>query len=88
VSTATHNQQTPNPSSLGGMVARHPMAAFLVMAYGLGWSTLIAADYLGSPFLLVSSLGVVFGLALPAFLVTAATGGKAGVRDLLGRSLR
>ena len=69
-------------------MARHPMVAFLVMAYGLGWSTLIAADYLGSPFLLVSSLGVVFGLTLPAFLVTAATGGKAGVRDLLGRSLR
>jgi membrane protease YdiL (CAAX protease family) len=38
--------------------------------------------------LLVSSLGVVSGLALPAFLVTAATGGKAGVRDLLGRCLR
>ena len=30
----------------------------------------------------------VFGLALPAFLVTAATGGKAGVRDLLRRCLR
>jgi hypothetical protein len=30
----------------------------------------------------------VFGLALPAFLVTAATDGKAGVRDLLRRSLR
>ena len=28
------------------------------------------------------------GLALPAFLVTAATGGKEGVRDLLGRCLR
>ena len=88
MSTATQNQQTPNPSSLGGLVARHPMVAFLVMAYGLGWSTLVAADYLGLPFLLVSSLGVVFGLALPAFLVTAATSGKAGVRDLLGRCLR
>jgi len=69
-------------------VARHPVAAFLVMVYALGWSTLLAADYLGLPMLLVSSLGVVSGLALPAFLVTAATGGKAGVRDLLGRCLR
>jgi uncharacterized protein len=31
---------------------------------------------------------VVFGLALPAFLVTAATSGKAGVWALLGRCLR
>ena len=69
-------------------MARHPVAAFLVMVYALGWSTLLAADYLGLPMLLVSSLGVVSGLALPAFLVTAATGGKAGVRDLLGRCLR
>jgi membrane protease YdiL (CAAX protease family) len=70
------------------MVARHPVVAFLVMVYALGWSTLIAADYLGLPMLLSSSLGVVAGLALPAFLVTAATGGKAGMRDLLGRCLR
>jgi membrane protease YdiL (CAAX protease family) len=56
--------------------------------YAFGWSTLIAADSVGLPFLFVSSLGVVFGLALPAFLVTAATSGKAGVRDLLGRCLR
>lgn len=32
-----------------------------------------------------SSIAMVFGLALPAFLVTAAVGGKAGVVDLLGR---
>jgi membrane protease YdiL (CAAX protease family) len=56
--------------------------------YAFGWSTLIAADSVGLPFLLVSSLGVVFGLALPAFLVTVATSGKAGVRALLGRCLR
>jgi len=33
-------------------------------------------------------LATVLGLALPAFLVTAATGGKEGARDLLGRLLR
>src|SRR3712207_3241816 len=38
--------------------------------------------------LLASSLAMVLGLALPAFLVTAAMSGKAGVRDLLSRSLR
>jgi len=69
-------------------VARHPVTTFLIMVYAFGWATLISADYAGLPFLLVSSLGVVFGLALPAYLVTAATRGKAGVRDLLGRSLK
>ncbi len=38
--------------------------------------------------LLASSLAMVLGLALPAFLVTAAMSGKAGVHDLLSRSLR
>ena len=88
MSTATQHQQTPNSSSLRSLVARHPVVAFLIMVYAFGWSTLIAADSVGLPFLLVSSLGVVFGLALPAFLVTAATSGKAGVRALLGRCLR
>jgi len=88
MSVVTHDQQPAPHSPLGRRVARHPVAAFLVMVYALGWSTLLAADYLGLPMLLVSSLGVVSGLALPAFLVTAATGGKAGVRDLLGRCLR
>jgi len=40
------------------------------------------------PWQLFGSLMSVFGLALPAFLVTAATDGKAGVRDLLRRMLR
>src|SRR5215207_11283483 len=88
MSTATQHQQTPNSSSLRSLVARHPVVAFLIMVYAFGWATLISADYVGLPFLLVSSLGVVFGLALPAYLVTAATSGKAGVRDLLGRSLK
>lgn len=36
----------------------------------------------------VQRLGAILGLALPAFLVTAATDGTAGVRDLLRRTLR
>jgi uncharacterized protein len=89
MSTATENQQPLNSSSsLRRLVARHPVGAFLTMAYGLGWPTLLAGHYFGLPFQLASSLLAVFGLALPAFLVTAATGGKAGVQDLLRRCLR
>jgi uncharacterized protein len=88
MSTATENRQPASSSSLRRLVLRHPVLAFLVMAYAFGWPALLAGHYLGLSFLLASSLGVVFGLALPAFLVTAATGGWAGVRDLLRRCLR
>lgn len=71
-----------------GLVARHPVGSFLIMAYTLGWSTLVAANSLGLPFLLSSSLLTLVGLALPAFLVTWAMSGERGVRDLLGRCFR
>lgn len=71
-----------------GLVSRHPVGTFLFMAYALGWSTLFVANYLGLPFLLSSSLLTLVGLALPAFLVTAAVSGARGVRDLLSRCLR
>jgi uncharacterized protein len=89
MSTTIENKQSTSHSTLRRLVASHPVAAFLIMVYAIGWSILIgAAGYLGVPMLLSSSLAMVFGLALPAFLVTAATGGKAGVRDLLDRCFR
>ena len=60
-------------------MARRPVAVFLIVVNALEWFTLIVGDYLGLPMLLSSSLGVALGLAPPAFLVTAATGVKAGV---------
>ncbi len=89
MSTAIENQQPTTHSTLRRLVARHPVAAFLIMVYAFGWSTLIAAaGYFGLPMLLASSLAMVLGLALPAFLVTVATSGKAGVRNLLRRIFR
>src|SRR3712207_3668690 len=91
MSTATENQQTPNSSSsLRRLVARHPVAAFLVMAFGFGWTSLIpillSENGFGVlpielPLTVVQTLATVLGLALPAFLVTAATGGKEGLRS-------
>src|SRR3712207_2441212 len=79
------------------MVARYPATAFLVMVFGFGWISLIpmllSENGLGVlpielPLTVVQTLATLLGLALPAFLVTAATGGKEGVKDLLGRLLR
>ncbi len=75
---AVNRHPTPY-SPLRRMVARRTVAAFLIMVNVLGWFTLFAGDYLGLPMLLSSSLGAALGLAPPAFLVTAATGVKAGV---------
>jgi membrane protease YdiL (CAAX protease family) len=67
------------------------------MAFGFGWTSLIpillSENGFGVlpielPLTIVQTLVTVLGLALPAFLVTAATGGKEGVQDLLNRLLR
>jgi membrane protease YdiL (CAAX protease family) len=73
------------------------VVAFLVLAFGFGWTSLIpillSENGFGVlpvelPLTVVQTLATILGLALPAFLVTAAAGGKEGVRDLLGRLLR
>ena len=99
--TATENRQPAAPSSFERLVARHPVAAFLVMLYAIAWTVFLpvvlqARGLLALPvdlseaiaFDAVTSLASILGVTLPAFLVTAATSGKAGVRDLLSRCLR
>jgi CAAX protease family protein len=97
MTTAIENQQPTSHSALRRLVARHPATAFLVMAFGFGWTSLIpillSENGFGVlpielPLTVVQTLATVLGLAVPAFLVTAATGGKEGVRDLLSRLLR
>jgi membrane protease YdiL (CAAX protease family) len=68
--------------------ARHPVALFLLAACAIFWSSWLPVLFLGAPPRLFSALGAVLGLALPAFLVTAAADGRAGVRDLVRRTLR
>jgi len=80
-------------SALSRLVARHPVAAFLVMAYTA--ICLVAlppvrahTDILPFDKPFWESLSSIFGVALPAFLVVAAVHGRAGVRDLARRSFR
>ncbi len=94
---AGEDQQPTLRPTLRLLAARHPVAAFLVMAYAFAWASLLPAllSEQGFGLLPVSApvqpsvlLSSVLGLTLPAFLVTAARDGKAGVRDLLRRCLR
>jgi membrane protease YdiL (CAAX protease family) len=99
--TATENRQPTPLSPLKRLVVRHPMVAFLVMLYAIAWTVFLpvvlqARGLLALPvdlsegiaFDAVTSLASILGVALPAFIVTAATGGKAGMRELLRRCLR
>ena len=98
MTTATENLQPSNPSSsLKAVVARHPVAAFLLMAFVFSWAIMLplllseggfGVVPIELPWQLFGSLMSIFGLALPAFLVTAAMEGKGGVRDLRRRILR
>ena len=88
MSTPTAIQQSAPPSALRRLVARHPVAAFLIMAYTVSititFVRLRTNGDIQSPSYqyLVGFLEHLFSVALPAFLVVAAMHGKAGVRDL------
>jgi uncharacterized protein len=87
---------TPQPaphSALRRLVVRHPVATFLVMVYAINTAVALSPlltrrDILPFGLAPYDSLGHIFGVALPAFIVVAATSGKTGVRDLASRSLR
>ena len=80
-------------SSVRHLVARHPVAAFLCICYAVTWATAVPwfrarTDILPFDLPMWGSLGTIFGVALAAVLVVAASDGRAGVRDLARRSLR
>jgi len=88
---------TPQPAShysaLRRLVARHPVAIFLAMVYAVNIAVALSPlltrrDNLPFGLAPYDSLGHIFGVALPAFIVVAAMHGRAGVRDLARRSLR
>ena len=97
MSTLFENQQPATSSSLRRLVARHPVVAFLLMAFVFAWTIMLPLLLSESgfgilpfalPWRVFGSLMSIFGLALPAFLVAAAKDGKAGARELLRRCLR
>ncbi len=80
-------------SSVRGVIARHPVASFLIMVYGVNilvalLPVLTRHDLLPFDQAPYDWLGHIIGSALPAFLVMAAVRGRAGVVDLARRCLR
>jgi uncharacterized protein len=74
-------------------VARHPVATFLLFGIGVNFAVTLIPPLVDEKILpfdlpFYGLLGGIFGVALAAFLVTAAADGRAGVKDLERRSLR
>src|SRR5215213_1150458 len=75
-------------SGVRSFVGRHPVGCYLVVAFVIFWTSWIPVLFVAAPPRLFSAIGAILGLAIPVFLITAATNGRAGVRDLLRRMLR
>jgi uncharacterized protein len=79
-------------SSAGRGVARRPVLAFMLISLGIGFVTAAIPPIVNSevlPFgLPLHGVFMSLGAGLAAFLVTAALSGRAGVADLVRRSVR
>jgi uncharacterized protein len=73
-----------SPHTMTALVRRRPITAYLVLVFAV--TGLLAVPPI--PELMYGALENILGAAVPAFVVTAVVGGRAGVRDLVSRSLR
>jgi hypothetical protein len=90
--SATVRQRTPHGQALQRLVARHPVATFLLLVFSVSVAVaqvpvLTRHDILPFDLALYDSLGPVLGVALPAFVVWR-SGRREGVRELASRCLR
>ena len=86
-------QRTPHGQALRRLVARHPVATFLLLVFSVSVAVaqvpvLTRHDIMPFDLALYDALGPILGVALPAFVVVAVTGGRKGVRELASRCLR
>jgi membrane protease YdiL (CAAX protease family) len=84
-------QSGPGRTGLSQLIRRHPLAAFLILTYGLSWALwmplAIFRDATSGPF---TSIALLIGSNVPsavAIVLTAVGFGKGATRKLLGRLL-
>lgn len=87
------NLDRPSPAKPQGLLARHPLTAYFVIAYLVSWvielPVVLSAQgvlpALGKPVVTIAIVAATFGPTVGAFVVTAATEGRTGVVGLLRR---
>ena len=94
MSAITATTQPEPASGIRRLIYRHPVAAFLILVYGISWPLYIPSFLSESgigllPFELspkpFNLLAVIFGLTLSAYIVTRVTQGKEGIQELRRR---
>jgi membrane protease YdiL (CAAX protease family) len=93
MSDVTVQPASPWYSGVRRLIASHPVSAFLIMVYVVNLATafppsLTRRDLLPYGHAPYDLLSHIVGLAVPAFIVSAALRGTAGMRDLSQRCLR
>jgi membrane protease YdiL (CAAX protease family) len=93
MSAITATAPSTPASTVARLIKAHPVAAFLILVYGISWTlflpSLLSASGLGllpfdiplQPFILLSTF---LGITLPGVIVTRVTAGKEGTRELRG----
>src|SRR5436305_15029900 len=92
----TSDTAAPRPGTpREGLLARHPLSFFFLMAFAFSWIAwspwVLSEDGAGllpfsSPLLsLALPIGIFLGPTVSAFIMTATTEGRAGIRRLLRR---
>ncbi len=94
MSALTTTTQPVPTSSVGRLIQRHPVAAFLALVYGISWPLYLPSFLSRSgigllPFdlnvLYFHVLTTILGATLSAYIITRVTQGKEGVRELRRR---
>jgi membrane protease YdiL (CAAX protease family) len=94
--TTVDNADQPVRAAPHGLLARHPLTSFFVMAYAFSWllelpvvlsetGTGLLPFTIPQPVVVLSIAAATFGPTVSAFIMTGVTEGRAGVRRLLRR---
>jgi membrane protease YdiL (CAAX protease family) len=70
-------------SRIRRLVVRHPVGAYLLLAYPIGWTLRVGLTLVGAPNQLSETAATLVGIAAPAVLITYLGSGGDGVRRLL-----
>jgi membrane protease YdiL (CAAX protease family) len=84
-STATlpNTADVQSASRIRRFAVRHPVGAYLLLAYPIGWTLRVGLIFVGAPNQLSETAATLVGIAAPAVLITYLGSGRAGVRRLL-----
>jgi membrane protease YdiL (CAAX protease family) len=86
--TLSNTPDVQSASRIHRFAVRHPIGAYLLLAYPIGWTLRLGLLLVGAPDQLSETAATLLGIAAPAVLITYLGGGRAGVRRLMSGVVR